>query len=82
MENQEYAKIVLDELTHTLTRINKESAEKFVELVDGAKEVFCAGAGRSGFESKGFAMRLCIWESKAMWLEKRVRQILMKMDCL
>lgn len=58
MENQEYAKIVLDELTHTLTRINKESAEKFVELVDGAKEVFCAGAGRSGFEIKGFAMRL------------------------
>lgn len=58
MENQEYAKIVLDELTHTLTHIDKESAEKFVELVDDAKEVFCAGAGRSGFEIKGFAMRL------------------------
>lgn len=58
MTNKEYAEVVLRELTHTLTRIDSEQAEKFVELVDGAKEVFCAGAGRSGFEIKGFAMRL------------------------
>ena len=58
MTNKEYAEIVLKELTHTLTSIDSESAEKFVELVDGANEVFCAGAGRSGFEIKGFAMRL------------------------
>ena len=58
MNNQEYAKKVIDELTHTLTKIDTEDAEKFVELVDEADEVFCAGAGRSGFQIKGFAMRL------------------------
>lgn len=58
MNNREYTKIVLDELTHTLTGIDCKSANEFVELVDCANEVFCAGAGRSGFEIKGFAMRL------------------------
>ena len=53
MNNQEYAKKVIDELTHTLTKIDTEDAEKIVELVDEANEVFCAGAGRSGFQIKG-----------------------------
>ena len=46
MNNKEYASIVLDELTHTLTSIDETKAEKFVELIDEAEEVFCAGAGR------------------------------------
>ena len=58
MNNKEYAAIVVQELTHTLTAIDEEQAEKFVELIDEADEVFCAGAGRSGFQVKGFAMRL------------------------
>ena len=58
MNNQEYAKRVLNELTHTLTKIDTNSAEVFVELVDAADEVFCAGAGRSGFQIKGFAMHM------------------------
>ena len=58
MNNKEYASIVLNELTHTLTSIDETKAEKFVELIDEAEEVFCAGAGRSGFQVKGFAMRL------------------------
>lgn len=40
MTNKEYAEVVLRELTHTLTRIDSEQAEKFVELVDGAKKYF------------------------------------------
>lgn len=82
MENQEYAKIVLDELTHTLTHIDKESAEKFVELVDDAKEVFCAGAGRSGFEIKGFAMRLMHMGIQSYVVGETCTQILMKMAYL
>ena len=54
MNNQEYAKIVIDELTHTLTKIDQEAANQFVEMIDEADEVFCAGAGRSGFQVKGF----------------------------
>lgn len=58
MNNKQYAEIVVNELSHTLSSINSDDAEKFVDLVLGAEEVFCAGAGRSGFQVKGFAMRL------------------------
>lgn len=58
MNNQEYAQKVIEELTYTLTRVDQEAADEFVKLVDEAEEVFCAGAGRSGFQVKGFAMRL------------------------
>ena len=58
MNNRDYASVVLNELHHTLSRIDIQRANEFVELVDQAQEVFCAGAGRSGFQVKGFAMRL------------------------
>ena len=58
MNNRDYASVVLNELQHTLSKIDIQKANEFVELVDQAQEVFCAGAGRSGFQVKGFAMRL------------------------
>ena len=58
MNNKEYADIVLKELTHTLTAIDQEAAKQFVSLIDQGDEIFCDGAGRSGFQVKGFAMRL------------------------
>lgn len=58
MNVQEYGKIVAKEIESTLSTIKIDSAEKFVTLVNEAKEVFSAGAGRSGFQIKGFAMRL------------------------
>lgn len=58
MNNRDYASVVLNELHHTLSRIDIQRANEFVKLVDQAQEVFCAGAGRSGFQVKGFAMRL------------------------
>lgn len=58
MNTIEYAKTVLNELEHTLLSIDTKNAEQFVELVNQADEIFCAGAGRSGFQVKGFAMRL------------------------
>ena len=58
MNNLQYAKTVLEELNHTLMSIDPEKADSFVELIDEANEIFCAGAGRSGFQVKGFAMRL------------------------
>jgi len=53
-----YAGIVLNELRQTLSRIDPAQAGRFVDVVAAAREVFCAGAGRSGFQVKGFAMRL------------------------
>ncbi len=58
MKYQDYAKVVLEELNQTLLGVNSEKVEKFVSLIHQAEEVFCSGAGRSGFMVKGFAMRL------------------------
>ena len=68
MNNKEYAGIVLQELTHTLSSIDEVQAEKFVQLIDEADEVFCAGAGRSGFQVKGFAMRLMHLGKETHWI--------------
>lgn len=58
MNYEQYADTVLKELRHTLQAVDAQKAEAFTTMLDEADEVFCAGAGRSGFEVKGFAMRL------------------------
>ena len=58
MNNREYAEIVCQELHSTLTAIDPAATEQFAQLLLEAKEIFCAGAGRSGFQIRGFAMRL------------------------
>ncbi|MBB5182384.1 6-phospho-3-hexuloisomerase [Catenisphaera adipataccumulans] len=58
MNNQEYAKIILNELNQTIPHIDVDKAEQMKQLILQADEIFCAGAGRSGFQVKGFAMRL------------------------
>ena len=40
--------IVAQELAASLATIDIAAAERFVQVVDEANEVFCAGAGRSG----------------------------------
>ena len=58
MNNREYAEIVCKELQAALSAIDTEATEKFAALLIGADEIFCAGAGRSGVQIRGFAMRL------------------------
>ena len=58
MNNREYGEIVVKELQKTLTAIDPEATKRFVQLLLDADEIFCAGAGRSGFQIRGFAMRL------------------------
>lgn len=58
MNNQEYSNIILNELQQTLPTIDTQVSEQFADAILEADEIFCAGAGRSGFQVKGFAMRL------------------------
>ena len=58
MNNIEYAKIVLDELSQTLNSIDASNADEFVNTIIKSNEIFVAGAGRSGYQARGFAMRL------------------------
>ncbi len=49
---------ILHELQTTAALIRDEEAEQLVNGILNAKKVFVAGAGRSGFMAKSFAMRM------------------------
>ncbi|MBM7605530.1 6-phospho-3-hexuloisomerase [Metabacillus crassostreae] len=49
---------ILKELENSSQLISDEEAERLVEEILESKKVFVAGAGRSGFMAKSFAMRM------------------------
>lgn len=58
MNTTEYAKVITQELTATLEKVSSKDGEKLVNMILDAKKILVAGAGRSGFVAKAFAMRL------------------------
>ena len=58
METTAYSQEIIKELERTLALVSPERANEFAELILKSKKVFAAGAGRSGFGVKAFAMRL------------------------
>lgn len=58
MHTTQYLSKILKELIRTTDLISDEEAEKLVNGILEAKKVFVAGAGRSGFMAKSFAMRM------------------------
>lgn len=58
MNTTEYANAIVKELDATLNQISAGEGEKLTEYILSAKKVLVAGAGRSGFAVKAFAMRL------------------------
>ena len=58
MEYLASSKKVIDELENTLTNIEGDQANKFVDMVNDGSEIFVCGAGRSGFMARSFCMRL------------------------
>lgn len=58
MRAYEINKQVVKELEASLTSIDEAKTEQFVQQLLQQESVFIAGAGRSGFMAKGFAMRL------------------------
>jgi 6-phospho-3-hexuloisomerase len=58
MQTTQYLAEILNELNRSLDLIADEEAEKLVNGILESKKVFVAGAGRSGFMAKSFAMRM------------------------
>ncbi|WP_191561134.1 6-phospho-3-hexuloisomerase [Metabacillus idriensis] len=58
MQTTQYLAEILKELNHSADLIADEEAEKLVNGILESKKVFVAGAGRSGFMAKSFAMRM------------------------
>ncbi|MDT8859724.1 6-phospho-3-hexuloisomerase [Alkalihalobacillus sp. MEB130] len=58
MQTVEYTQEIIKELQRTVDLINDVEVERLVDGILEAKKVFVAGAGRSGFMAKSFAMRM------------------------
>lgn len=58
MTTNQFTQKILQELQRTAELMNDGEAEKLVNGILTAKKVFVAGAGRSGFMAKSFAMRM------------------------
>lgn len=58
MTTREISGLIARELAGSLDAISPEEGERLVEAILKAGQVFVAGAGRSGFMVKAFAMRL------------------------
>ena len=58
MNTNGYLEAVLAELKEASTHVSTEQTDSLVEAILSAKKVFVAGAGRSGFMLKSFAMRM------------------------
>ena len=51
-------KNIILELQNAATQVDEEQVEKFADAIIAAKNIFVAGAGRSGFAARGFSNRL------------------------
>lgn len=58
MQATRYLAEIIEELKRTVDFIADEEAEKLVNGILESKKIFVAGAGRSGFMVKSFAMRM------------------------
>ena len=58
MNTTEYAIIITKELETTLRQVSSEEGDELTNRILKAKKILVAGAGRSGFAVKAFAMRL------------------------
>ena len=58
MKTVKYAAEIVKELQRSVTLISEEEAERLADVIQTAGKVFFAGAGRSGFMGRAFAMRL------------------------
>ena len=58
MKTTQYLARIIKELIRSLDLISNDEAEKLVNGILESKKIFVAGAGRSGFMAKSFAIRM------------------------
>lgn len=58
MQATQYLAEIIKELNRSVDLISDEEAEKLANGILESKKIFVAGAGRSGFMAKSFAMRM------------------------
>lgn len=58
MDETTFTGIIIKELLDSLGGIRDEDLTAIAEMISPGKRIFCDGAGRSGLQVRGFAMRL------------------------
>ena len=82
MNTVEYSKQILKELERTLVLVPYREAEELVDSILKSRKIFVAGAGRSGFAVKSFAMRLMHMGFEAYVIGETVTPNLEKEDLI
>lgn len=49
---------ILEEIKDVISKVDEEEIKKIMDVLQKEKKIFVDGEGRSGFQAKGFAMRL------------------------
>lgn len=49
---------ILEEIKDVISKVDEEAIKKIMDVLQKEKKIFVDGEGRSGFQAKGFAMRL------------------------
>ena len=75
-------KVIIDELSRTLSGIDRKQQEQMADEILKAKHVFVAGAGRSGMMARCFAMRLMHMGMKAYMVGEVVTPSMQEGDLL
>ncbi|MGN1140221.1 MAG: 6-phospho-3-hexuloisomerase [Oliverpabstia sp.] len=58
MKEKTFTEVVMNELYASLTEVQEGELAAMTDMISPQKRIFCDGAGRSGLQIKGFAMRL------------------------
>ena len=75
-------KVIIDELSRTLSGIDRKQQEQMADEILKAKHIFVAGAGRSGMMARCFAMRLMHMGMKAYMVGEVVTPSMQEVDLL
>ena len=75
-------KVIIDELSRTLSGIDRKQQEQMADEILKAKHIFVAGAGRSGMMARCFAMRLMHMGMKAYMVGEVVTPSMQEGDLL
>ena len=75
-------KVIIDELSRTLSGIERKQQEQMADEILKAKHIFVAGAGRSGMMARCFAMRLMHMGMKAYMVGEVVTPSMQEGDLL
>lgn len=71
---------ILKEVNNVVLNVNEKDVEEMVNIIDKNYSIFVDGEGRSGFQAKGFAMRLMHIGYKSYVIGETITPALKKND--